>query len=171
MPSSPRSRRRFGLGVHAATGDTPPAWPGSPFPQYLKTPQDVPKSYGLVERGDELGKLLFGDSAQLADLEAAQLAGPKQVVDLVPADVQHLRYLLDCVCLQRFLTSFRLADGFVKWPVACPVTIPLASQCCLSGESVCVHRPRAGAGPRPRSGLAPRCSSPCYAVPAVWRRR
>jgi hypothetical protein len=28
--------------------------------------------------------------------------------------VQHLRYLLDGVCLQWFLTSFRLADGFVQ---------------------------------------------------------
>src|SRR6266581_2510614 len=147
MPSSPRSRRRFGLGVHAATGDTPPAWPGSPFPQYLKTPQDVPKSYGLVERGDELGELLFGDSAQLADLEAAQLAGPEQVVDLVPTDVQHLRYLLDGVCLQRFLTSFRLVDGLssrsTRW---------LATPCgCPLGEQACAGIPQAVVGPRRRS--------------------
>src|SRR5229473_2416534 len=106
-----------------------------------KTSLDVPNSYGLVERSDELGELLFGDPAQLADLEAAQLAGPEQVIDLVAADVQHLRYLLDGVCLQWFLTPFHLADGFVQWLVACPATIPRASQCCLPGESVCVRRP------------------------------
>jgi len=79
-----------------------------------KTSQDVPNSYGLVERSDELSELLLSDPAQLADLEAAQLAGPEQVVDLVSADVQHLRYLLDGVCLQWFLTSSGLADGFVQ---------------------------------------------------------
>src|SRR5271165_1608981 len=96
----------------------------------LKTSQDVPNSYGLVERSNELSELLFGDPAQLADLEAAQLAGPEQVVDLVAADVQHLRYLLDGVCLQWLLTSFRLADGFssrsTRW-LATPC-------CCLLGE-------------------------------------
>src|ERR1017187_4062461 len=49
--------------------------------------------------GDELGQVPVGDPAQLADLDAAELAGAEQVVHLVPADVQHFRYLLDCVCL------------------------------------------------------------------------
>src|ERR1700730_17223590 len=66
---------------------------------------------GVIERSDKFGQLLFGDPAQLADLEAAQLAGPEQVIDLVPADVQHLRYLLDGVCLQRLFTSSRGAAG------------------------------------------------------------
>jgi hypothetical protein len=44
--------------------------------------------------------VLLGDAAQLADLDAAELAGPKQVVDLVAADVQHLGYLLHRVRLQ-----------------------------------------------------------------------
>lgn len=88
----------------------------------------------VVERGDELGELLLGDPAQLADLETAQLACPEQVIDLVAAHVQHLRYLLDGVCLQRFLTSSRLTDGFVEWPIACPATIPLAGKCCLPGD-------------------------------------
>src|ERR1700733_11691327 len=46
---------------------------------------------------DELGQMLVGDPAQLADLDAAELTSPQQVVHLVAADVQHLRYLLDCV--------------------------------------------------------------------------
>src|ERR1035438_9727294 len=51
------------------------------------------------ERCDELGQVPVGDPAQLADLHAAQLAGAEQAVDLVPPDVQHLRYLLDRVGL------------------------------------------------------------------------
>jgi len=41
--------------------------------------------------------------------------------------MQHLRYLLDGVCLQRFLTSSRLEDGFVRWSVESPATIPRAN--------------------------------------------
>ena len=37
---------------------------------------------------------------ELADLDAAELAGAEQVVDLVAADVEHLGDLLDGVCLQ-----------------------------------------------------------------------
>jgi len=41
--------------------------------------------------------MLAGDAAELADLNAAELAGAEQVVDLVPADVEHLGDLLDGV--------------------------------------------------------------------------
>src|SRR5579875_3675528 len=100
MPSSPRSRRLLGLGVRAAQAILLPlGLPPRPY-TIAKTSLDVPSSCGAVERSNELGELLFGDPAEFADLEAAQLAGPKQVIDLVAADVQHLRYLLDGVCLQ-----------------------------------------------------------------------
>jgi hypothetical protein len=52
------------------------------------------------QRSNELGEMPIGDSAQLADLDAAELPGPQQVVDLVPADMEDLRYLLNCVRLQ-----------------------------------------------------------------------
>src|SRR6266704_7014701 len=93
----------------------------------------------VVERGDELGELLLRDPAQLADLETAQLAGPEQVIDLVAAHVQHLRYLLDGVCLQLYLTSFHLSDGLssrsTRW---------LATPCgCLMGEQAQCQRLKA----------------------------
>jgi hypothetical protein len=49
--------------------------------------------------------VLAGDPAQLADLDAAELAGAEQVVDLVPADVEDLGDLLDGVCLQVITSS------------------------------------------------------------------
>ena len=71
---------------------------------------------GLVFEGcDELGQVPVGDPAQLADLDAAELAGTEQVVDLVPADVQHLGDLLNCVCLQRGLTSSRVVGWSGRW--------------------------------------------------------
>ena len=39
-------------------------------------------------------------AAQLADLDASQLAGPEKVIDLVATDMQHLGYLLNRVCPQ-----------------------------------------------------------------------
>jgi hypothetical protein len=54
----------------------------------------------IFERGDELGYVIFGDAPQLADLDAAELTSPEQVVDLVTANVQHVSDLLDCECLQ-----------------------------------------------------------------------
>jgi hypothetical protein len=52
------------------------------------------------------------DPAQLADLDAAQLAGPQQVVHLVAAHVEHFRYLFDCVRfhLTRSPSSLLVAD-------------------------------------------------------------
>jgi hypothetical protein len=41
----------------------------------------------IFERGDELCYVLFSDAPQLADLDAAELTSPEQVVDLVAADV------------------------------------------------------------------------------------
>ena len=55
---------------------------------------------------------------RLADLDAAELAGPEQVVDLVPADVEHLRDLLDGVCLQRLsppLGRGLVLGGSFRW--------------------------------------------------------
>jgi hypothetical protein len=60
---------------------------------------------GLFERCDELGNVPVGDPAQLADLDAAELAGAEKVVHLVPSDVQHFRDLLDRVCLQMVTSS------------------------------------------------------------------
>jgi hypothetical protein len=53
----------------------------------------------FLQGGDELGEVLAGDAAELADLDAADLAGAEKVVDLVAADVEHLGYLLDGVGL------------------------------------------------------------------------
>jgi len=55
----------------------------------------------------------ISDAAGLADLGAAELAGAQQVVDLVAADVEHLRDLLDRVCLQVSITS-------LGWALAAP---------------------------------------------------
>ena len=87
------------------------AWP--PRQDTSRSPKTSLSGVGVVKGSNELGELLFGDPAQLSDLEAAKLAGPEQVIDLVAADVQHLRYLLDGVCLQWYLTSSRLTDGSV----------------------------------------------------------
>src|SRR5690242_8215142 len=105
----------------------------------------------VVERSDELGELLFGDPAQLADLEAAQLAGPEQVIDLVPSDVQHLRCLLDGVSLQLLLTSFALAEGASyqstrRWARR-PAGILRGRRCSRSRERACAGIRRAIAGP------------------------
>src|ERR1700722_14948504 len=54
----------------------------------------------IFERGDELCYVIFRDAPQLADLDAAELTSPEQVVDLVAANVQHVSDLLDCECLQ-----------------------------------------------------------------------
>src|SRR6266567_4854008 len=100
MPSSPRSRRLLGLGVCGVPiGVAPSVWPAASLHINSRSPET--SLCGVIEGCDELGELLIGNAAQLADLDAAQLAGPQEVVDLVPADVQHLRYLLDGVCLQR----------------------------------------------------------------------
>src|SRR6266516_5042380 len=44
--------------------------------------------------------MLVGDPAQLPDFDAAELTSPQQAVHFVAADLQDLRDLLDCVCLQ-----------------------------------------------------------------------
>jgi hypothetical protein len=54
----------------------------------------------VLKRGDERSEVLVGDSAQLANLDAAKLAGAQQEVDLVASDVQHFGNLLNGVCLQ-----------------------------------------------------------------------
>jgi hypothetical protein len=56
-----------------------------------------------------------GDPTELADLDAAELAGAEQVVDLVPADVEQLGDLLDRVCLQVITSSGRGLVG--RWLV------------------------------------------------------
>jgi hypothetical protein len=56
-----------------------------------------------------------GDPAELSDLDAAELAGAEQVVDLVPADVEQLGDLLDRVCLQVITSSDR--GLVVRWLV------------------------------------------------------
>jgi hypothetical protein len=62
---------------------------------------DVVRSSEVAFEGsDELGQVVTGDPAQLANLDAAELSGAEKVVHLVPSDVQHFRDLLDCVCLQ-----------------------------------------------------------------------
>lgn len=66
-------------------------------------------SVGFFEGCDELGQVLVSDPAQLSDLDAAEVPGPEQKVDLVTADVQQLRHLLDGVRLQGRLTSPRYA--------------------------------------------------------------
>jgi hypothetical protein len=43
--------------------------------------------------------VLVSDPAQLADLDAAELAAPQQALHLVAANVQDLGDLLDCVGL------------------------------------------------------------------------
>jgi hypothetical protein len=48
-----------------------------------------------------------GDPTELAELDAAELAGAEQVVDLVPADVEQLGDLLDRVCLQVITSPVR----------------------------------------------------------------
>jgi hypothetical protein len=53
----------------------------------------------------ERSEVLVGDSAQLADLYAAKLAGAQQEVDLVASDVQHFGDLLNGVCLQCLTSS------------------------------------------------------------------
>lgn len=55
---------------------------------------------GLFQGGDELGEVPVSDAAQLADLDAAELAGADQEVDLVPSDAEDLGHLLDGVRLQ-----------------------------------------------------------------------
>jgi hypothetical protein len=43
--------------------------------------------------------MLTGDPAQFADLDAPELSGPQQEVDLVAANMEDLPYLLNCVRL------------------------------------------------------------------------
>src|SRR5271166_2271049 len=99
MPWSPRSRRLLGPdGV--LIGMAPSCW--SPLLAHCnsRSPKTSLLSCGIVFEGrNELGELFVGDAARFADLDAAELAGPEQVVDLVAPDVQHLGYLLDGVCL------------------------------------------------------------------------
>src|SRR5580704_2823987 len=57
-------------------------------------------SVSRLESCYELGKLSVGDAAQLADLDAAELARAEKVVHLVPPDVEEFCYLFHRVCLQ-----------------------------------------------------------------------
>src|ERR1700677_628891 len=100
MPSSPRSRR-FLRGFCCSSNGL---LLSVDLAFLLIITQDVPRRPsplgGVVfEAGDEIGELLLGDAAELADFDAAELAGSEEVVDLVAADVEHLGYLLDGVCL------------------------------------------------------------------------
>jgi hypothetical protein len=56
-----------------------------------------------------------GDPAEFSDLDAVELAGAEQVVNLVPTDVEQLRDLLDCVRLQVITSSGRGLVG--RWLV------------------------------------------------------
>jgi hypothetical protein len=81
------------------------------------------RSSGVVfECGDEVRKMPVGDAAGLADLDASELARTEQVVDLVAADVEHLRDLLDCVCLQRHHLL-----GLLGLALAAPFAVTLGS--------------------------------------------
>src|SRR6266496_3848244 len=64
------------------------------------------------ERGDEIGQVPVGDPAQLSDLDAAELAGSEQVIDLVAADLEYFCHLLDGVCLHAHLLWSWLAGSW-----------------------------------------------------------
>jgi hypothetical protein len=49
---------------------------------------------------DEVSKMLIGDAPQPADLDALELTGSDQLIDLVPPYVQQFGYFLDFVRLQ-----------------------------------------------------------------------
>jgi hypothetical protein len=80
----------------------------------------VVRSLSGFQGGDELGQVLVRDPARVADLDAAELASAEQLVDLVSADVQHFRDLLDCVCLH-VLTSF--CRVLIVWRLLSVVTV------------------------------------------------
>ena len=65
----------------------------------------TPRSSSPLKRRDELGKVLFGNAPRFADLDAAQLTRPEQVVDLVAADMEHLGDFLNGEGLHSLITS------------------------------------------------------------------
>jgi hypothetical protein len=52
---------------------------------------DVARS--VFEGGDEAGQVRFGDSSRFPDLDASELPGSEEQIDLVAADVQQVRDL------------------------------------------------------------------------------
>src|SRR6266508_3680211 len=80
--------------------------------------------------------MFVGDPAQLADLDAAELAGADEVVHLVPADVQDLGYLLDGVSLHGLTSSGRGWRWFVRL-----LPISLLNVTCACARARCDCRP------------------------------
>src|SRR6266536_2319012 len=137
------------------------------------------------ERFDKLGYVFAGDAAQFADLDAAELAGPDEVVHLVPANVQNLGYLLDGECLHAHLLgswlrwsvggSFRQSHGDISrcdWlqcvtSILCTCTVQMCAiradpcEACTCTRSFALterHLPELRhASTRPRVGRRARC--------------
>src|ERR1700722_13716270 len=60
----------------------------------------------VFEGGDKGGEVGLGDSSRLADLDASELPGSEEQIDLVAADVQQVRDIFHGVGLHAGLRGF-----------------------------------------------------------------
>jgi hypothetical protein len=91
----------------------------------------------IFERGDQLGYVLFCDAPQFPDLDAAELASPEQVIDLIAPYVQHFSDLLDCECLQVCESPPLYASCSARQVINLEFTIDLRLTEALTSAGVC----------------------------------